>query len=530
MMPEPGRRSLFWGLAALAGLLILPFALRPRGEASDVEGEVLVVLTPHNEAIRYEFGHGFAEHMQKVEHRRVRIDWRNPGGTAEIARYLNSEYRAAFELDWTRQRGQEWSERVALAFANPVQSTHGDDEAARARRTFLGSRIGIKVDVLFGGGSYDFKQHAEAGRLVDSGYVSAHPELFNEQVIPQKVGGEPYWDPQGRWIGATVSGLGICYSPDTLERLGIDRPPERWSDLADPAYLGQIALADPSKSGSAAKAFEMLLQQAMAEGQEAAPGDPAALGRGFDQGLLLVRQIAGNSRYFTDSANKIPQDIAQGSAAAGMCIDFYGRFQSEASGGSRRLTFVLPTRGSSLGADPIALLRGAPSPELARKFIDYVLSPAGQALWAFKLGVPGGPKRYALRRLPILPALYAPSFEALRSDPDDNPYLAAQGFEYHGAWTGPLFRALSFAVRVMCVDTEDELHTAWAALVKHGFPPAARERFEQMKVLSYERLKNEVAPILARGEPLDEVELGNRLVTDFKLGYEEVTRLAEAGR
>ncbi|PMW27164.1 hypothetical protein, partial [Pseudomonas sp. FW305-3-2-15-A-R2A1] len=81
-----------------------------------------------------------------------------------------------------------------------------------------------------------------------------------------------------------------------------------------------------------------------------------------------------------------------------------------------------------MGADPIGLLRGAPSPELAKTFIDFVLSPAGQAMWAYKRGVPGGPERYALRRTPILPTMFDPARRALLSDPEENPYVAARAF------------------------------------------------------------------------------------------------------
>lgn len=526
------QRSLFFALLALSALLVVPFLLRPVEAEQEEAEETVVVLTPHNEAIRFEFARGFREYMRVKHNRNVRVDWRNPGGTAEIARYLDAEYRAAFQLHWEKDGRRSFDESIAHAFDNPKQSTEGETPGASARRAFLASSVGIRVDVLFGGGSFDFAQHAEAGRLVDSGFVREHPELFNETVIPDVVGGEPYWDEQGRWIGAAVSGFGICYSPDTLDRLGIQEPPRRWSDLARPEYRGHIALADPSKSGSATKAFEMLLQQTMAEGlakQDASRLDEAAaLARGFDEGLVLIRKIAGNSRYFTDSANKIPQDVAGGSAAAGTCIDFYGRFQSEASGGARRLTFVLPENGSSLGSDPIGLLRGAPHPDLGRLFITYVMSPAGQALWGLKQGVPEGPVRYALRRLPILPQLYSEEYASRRSDPDDNPYKTARSFQFHARWTGPLFRAIAFSVRVMCVDTESELQRAWAALVENGFPPRALARFEEATVLSHERIRAQVALTLALGEPLAEVALGNQLVREFKAQYEDVIRLAGA--
>ena len=45
---------------------------------------------------------------------------------------------------------------------------------------------------------------------------------------------------------------------------------------------------------------------------------------GWTRGLQLIQRISANSRYFTDSATKIPLEVAQGDAACGMCIDFYG--------------------------------------------------------------------------------------------------------------------------------------------------------------------------------------------------------------
>ncbi len=423
------------GLAFLAALLIVPFALRPAREPDSEGARRLVILTSHNEAIRYEMGRGFQRYLRARGQPSVTIDWRSPGGASEIARYLSSEYRSAFSQYFLSKTGRPLSERSAQAFASPKQSTEGDDDPALARRLFVDSNVGIRIDLLFGGGSYDFVQHAAAGRLVDSGVVTRHPELFGPHAIPETVGGEPYWDKQGRWIGVCVSGFGICYNREALGRLGITSVPKRWSDLTDPRLASHIALADPSKAGSAGKAFEMIVQQAMSAAVTSAgtpaPGsadEASALSQGFDDGLRLIRKIAGNSRYFADQASKITQDVRSGSAAAGTCIDFYGRFDSDPPGPKQRLGFALPEGGSAMDSDPIALLRGAPAPDLGRSFIEFVLSPAGQGVWAYKPGAPGGPERYPLRRTPILPAMFEPARRALLADPDTNPYLTARGF------------------------------------------------------------------------------------------------------
>lgn len=523
------------GLALLAALLVVPFALQPAREQDSPSAQRLVVLTPHNEAIRYEMERGFKRYRLARGQPEVHIDWRTPGGASELSRYLSSEYRSAFERHFLAQNGHRLSERGALAFANAKQSPEGDDEAAQARRLFLGSNVGIRIDLLFGGGSYEFVTHAAAGRFVDSGVVASHPELFGEHGIPQTVGGVPYWDKQGRWVGVCVSAFGICYNREALGRLGIDRAPTRWSDLADARLAGHIALVDPSKSGSAGKAFEMMVQQAMSEalaraGSPAAGSaeEAAALALGFDDGLRLIRKLAGNSRYFADQASKVSQDVQSGSAAVGTCIDFYGRFESDRPGPLQRLGFALPEGGSAMDSDPIALLRGAPSPELGKSFIEFVLSPEGQAVWSYKRGVPDGPERYALRRTPILPLMFEPARRSSLSDPDENPYVAARSFTYHAAWTGPLFRALSFVIRVMCVDTEVELHEASAALAASPSPERARAELDDMRLVSYAVVKNEIAPALASGDPLREVALQNRLVRALKRQYEHATQLARS--
>lgn len=89
--------------AALVVVLAVPFVARSTRVRPDTARakETLVILTPHNESIRFEFGRAFREHMARLG-RDVDIDWRWPGGTAEITRYLSSELGASFQRHWTQ--------------------------------------------------------------------------------------------------------------------------------------------------------------------------------------------------------------------------------------------------------------------------------------------------------------------------------------------------------------------------------------------------------------------------------------------
>jgi hypothetical protein len=248
--------------------------------------------------------------------------------------------------------------------------------------------------------------------------------------------------------------------------------------------------------------------------------------------MQIIQRIGANSRYFTDASSKVSLDVQAGDAAAGMTIDFFGRFQAEfvsQANGSSRLRYVDVPGGSSFNADPIGLLRGAPNRELAREFIAFVLSPAGQKLWNWKVGAPGGPHKYALRRMPILPALYAPEFQQFRSDPSVEPYELARSFSYHEKWTGPLFKPIAFTIRVMCIDPHDELVTAWNALIRAGFPPEATAAFSDVSAVSYEvastRIKEAIGPV-----KIQEVKLARELADHFRAQYRRAADLALAGR
>jgi hypothetical protein len=70
------------------------------------------------------------------------------------------------------------------------------------------------------------------------------------------------------------------------------------------------------------------------------------------------------------------------------------------------LGFSLPEDFAAINGDGIALLKGAPHAAVASRFIEFLLSDAGQRLWYGKKGSPGGPKRYELGKLSVLPSVY----------------------------------------------------------------------------------------------------------------------------
>ncbi len=530
-------------IALLAAVLMVPFALRERGERISGGDDVLVIITPHNESIRYEFSRGFEAWYRNYTGRSISLDWRVIGGTSEIVRFIRSEFTNAFRNYWERDLGRGWSQQIQDGFANrrmQLDDTSEDDTPAEvARRAFLASDTGVGLDLFFGGGSYDFIQQSRAGTLVDSGVVAANRGWFGENGIPQNFAGEPFWDPEGRWIGTVISQFGIIFNRDALAGVGIADEPRRWEDLTDTRLRDQVAVADPTKSGSMTKAFEMILQEQMQRrfrelsSMRSVPPrevEGRAIREGWARGMSIIQRIAANARYFTDSAPLPNIDVAAGDCAAGMAIDFYGRFQQERTNSrssGNRFGYLTPIGGSTVSVDPIGMFRGAPHATAARLFIRYVLSLDGQKLWNFRVGAPGGPRKFALRRLPIRPELFGEAYREYRTDADIDPYRDSGGFVYRGAWTGPLFNELRFIIRVAFIDVNTELKAAWSSLIEAGMPADAMAVFSNLEKISFDRARNEIGEAMNAADPLERVGMARRLANHFRRQYKEAQRLAE---
>lgn len=482
-------------LVPLAAVVAAPLILRDRGAEESGEADLrLDVITPHTETLRREFGEAFAAYWEKKTGESVYVNFMVPGGTSECVRVIGNGFEAAEE------RGV----------------------------------VGCNIDVFFGGGAYDFAKQAEVGRFEKLRLFEEKPELFGEDGIPQTLGGETFYDADHQWIGAVLSSFGICYNVDLLAVRGLEAPTS-WDDLGDPRYAHGIALADTTKSSSVTKTFEMIVQQkiqqelaASGSGQDRA----AVVNRGWEASMHLIQRIGANARYFTDSSAKIPRDVAQGNAVAGMCIDFYGRTTSEGlkkADGSSRVHYIMPPGGCSISVDPIAVLKGAPHPDLAHAFVDFVLSKDGQMLWAAAPGARPGPKYRALRRLPIRPDLYEGASLAAMIDGDALPFEQAKKFTYDPELTGHLFSPLKAIIRAMCIDPHDEMKAAWAALRAANFPPEATAKFHDVSAVAYDEAGGSIKATLKKSK-VDSVKLMNELGSFFRANYREAKRLAEEGK
>lgn len=423
-------------IGLLVAIVGVPILLRPAGGAADASEDSprLVIYTPHNEQIRHEIEHAFNDYRVANNLPAVVFDWRTPGGTSDIRKSILSQYNAL------------------------VGTEDGLDK-------------GIGVDLFFGGGEYDHGKIAGGLEIKDDQDNKTYqrividpqidPALFRE-VFPQpRLGGERLYreytfieDGEETtilgWTGVTLSSFGIVYNNDTIRMLGIDAP-TTWADLTDPKLRGWVALADPGHSGSISATFETILRR-----------------EGWNEGWRTLRMAFANARYFATSSDRVPVDVSRGDAAVGMCIDFYGRYQAGAVGDGR-VSYVDPVvDGQSMTAttaDPITLLRGAPSAPLARDFIAWLLMPDAQSLWQrAKSNTDDGlvrPDKYELRRQPIRADLYTDASRASWVDRELDPLATAVPFP---EGTPSYFALVAPVTKAMAIDVHGDLVRAWEVL------------------------------------------------------------------
>lgn len=188
---------------------------------------------------------------------------------------------------------------------------------------------------------------------------------------------EAFKDPDGYWTGFAARGRVIIYNTDL-----VDDPPTSVMDLLEGRWAGRAAMANPLFGTTATHAAALFAlwgeDQAKAFFQGIQKNDIAIL-----SGNANVRDLVASGEYAwgltdTDDANGAVED---GRPAQWIFPD---------QGAGQMGTLIVP--------NTVALVKGGPHPDAARKLIDYLLSPDVEAVLSRMRSV----------QIPLNPAVSAP--------------------------------------------------------------------------------------------------------------------------
>jgi ABC-type Fe3+ transport system substrate-binding protein len=308
-------------------------------------------------------------------------------------------------------------------------------------------------DLAFGGGSATFEFFRQRGFL-------EKPNLPDSTLnqVPKDIFGASLHGKDDTWIAATMSNFGIVYNKDRIRELGL-KTPRVWEDLAQPDWFGRISLADPSKSGSVRSSYDQIFIQ-----------------YGWEKGWGVLVRMFANTESLREAGSAPADDVGSAQAVAGVVIDFFGR-KAVIRAGQNLVGFLIPEGGSITDADPIAMLKGAPHPELAAHFIEFVISEEGQKLWTFRANTGhGGPRHYVLGRLSVRPDMYE-KYAAEMFDPT-NPFANPQPLRANEKETIQRSAFIGELIKAALIDNHRALLDARLAIKAAGDPKDLLARLE----------------------------------------------------
>jgi len=258
---------------------------------------------------------------------------------------------SAGELNVVCSNEQDWCDLMVSAFEDAtghevsmVRKSTG--ETLAQVRAEAGNP---KIDVWWGGTGDPHLIAAAEGLTQPSGADTS--ELLGWSVNMSDISG-------GRTIGIHAGALGIAYNADIMAEKGLT-PPACWRDLTNPAYAGEVQVANPNSSGTAYTELATFVQLF-----------------GEDEAFKLLAEIGKNINSYTKSGSAPSKAAARGET--GISIGFMHDMVKLAKAGFP-LKIVSPCEGTGYEVGGVSIITGAKNLDEAKEWVTFVISSAAQS-------------------------------------------------------------------------------------------------------------------------------------------------------
>ena len=234
-------------------------------------------------------------------------------------------------------------------------------------------------------GAYDVVliNSAFTGQAAEEGLIQAidPSTISNFDDLDANLRSNPAFLRDGKLYGVawTWGVTSIGYNEDK-----IPDPGTSISILWDPAYAGKVALRDD--------AVEAVSIAALATGQDM--NDPADLDVIRDKLRALKSQI----KTFWSSEDEWNKEFSAGTFD--VAIYWSGSASRSKKAYGLPVGFLIPDEGAIAWLDGLSIATGAPNPDGAAKFIDFMVSPEHYVRWDNDVGAPASANLVATGQLP----------------------------------------------------------------------------------------------------------------------------------
>ncbi len=165
----------------------------------------------------------------------------------------------------------------------------------------------------------------------------------------------------GQSAGIYAGALGFAYNSVLVAKAGLPAP-NCWKDLTNEAYRGRILAGNPNSSGTAFTTLATLIQLF-----------------GEEEAFEYMRALNRNIAEYTKAGASPVKAAGRGEIAIGISFMHDAVTQKEAGA---PLVIVAPCEGTGYEIGAVSIVKGTTRLEAARQFVDFALSPEGQATGA----------------------------------------------------------------------------------------------------------------------------------------------------
>lgn len=251
---------------------------------------------------------------------------------------------------------QSWCELAAQEFtrATGIRVTQSHKPTGEAFAQLRAEAANPKTDIWWGGTGDPYYQAAEIG-LLDK-YRPEYLDQLHGWAVRQ------YAMSQNFVGGFYTSAIGFGWNDEVLRKKKIPAP-KCWKDLLDPRYKGEIETSHPGTSGTG---YTILAGLVQLMGEDAA----------FD----YLKKLHRNVTQYTRSGQAQARNVAKGEAGIGLSFIF--GFENERLTNKFPVFSAAPCEGTPYEIGGIALVKGSRNRDGARRYYDWLMSPAGQQVGA----------------------------------------------------------------------------------------------------------------------------------------------------
>ena len=182
-------------------------------------------------------------------------------------------------------------------------------------------------------------------------YFQAYRSANVDAVPPE------FRDPNDLWLGTNLHLLVIIANTKAIAEADL---PKSWADLANPKWKGKIAFTDPANSGSAYTNTTLWVD----------------LFGGGDMGWGMTKMLLANTKVLNKSS-LVFSGVGEGEYPLGVSLEYAGYLWQH---NGAPVKVIYPSDGTVVQMEGVAVIKGGPNTEAAKKFVDFVSAKAPREL------------------------------------------------------------------------------------------------------------------------------------------------------